>query len=294
MSPTSSSHACSMGIARLTTSFPTYRSILPGAPPTYPKSASAISPGPFTMQPITAMATPGRWPVRAAISAVTVCRSKSVRPQDGHETNSVLVLRMREPCSSAKESGRRSTCVLGAETMTPSPSPSTSSAPIWIPTLMVSASPLSVSKTEARMAGVWHSERASSSKTRRLPCTRESGAAISRISMAASTPASERTAASDSVPSMRTAMRSAPCGSAILPPAATTSTRSTIATAPARGAASRAARLARMPMPAVCSRLIVVLASSSSSAGSSSSTMESTVAMSLKGKPTAILQPSAV
>ena len=35
--------------------FPTYRSIFPGAPPTYPKSASAISPGPFTMQPMIAI-----------------------------------------------------------------------------------------------------------------------------------------------------------------------------------------------------------------------------------------------
>jgi len=34
MSWISSSHACSMGMARLTTSLPTYRSILPGAPPT--------------------------------------------------------------------------------------------------------------------------------------------------------------------------------------------------------------------------------------------------------------------
>ena len=35
--------------------FPTQRSIFPGAPPTYPKSASAISPGPLTMQPMIAI-----------------------------------------------------------------------------------------------------------------------------------------------------------------------------------------------------------------------------------------------
>jgi hypothetical protein len=69
------------------TSLPTYRSTLPGAPPTYPKSASAISPGPLTMQPMMAIATPGRWPVRSEICAVTSCRSKRVRPHEGHDTN---------------------------------------------------------------------------------------------------------------------------------------------------------------------------------------------------------------
>ena len=64
----------------------------------HPKSASAISPGPLTMQPMTAMDTPGRCPVRWRICSVTSCRSNSVRPHDGHDTYSVLVLRMRDPC----------------------------------------------------------------------------------------------------------------------------------------------------------------------------------------------------
>ena len=55
------------------------------------------------MQPMIAIATPGRWPVRSEICAVTSCRSKSVRPHEGHETNSVLVERMREPCSRPKD-----------------------------------------------------------------------------------------------------------------------------------------------------------------------------------------------
>jgi hypothetical protein len=59
---------------------------LPGAPPTYPKSASAISPGPFTMQPMMAIFTPLRCSVRLLMSADTVWRLKSVRPQDGHAT----------------------------------------------------------------------------------------------------------------------------------------------------------------------------------------------------------------
>ena len=67
----------------------------------HPKSASAISPGPLTMQPMMAMETPGRCPVRTRICSVTSCRSNSVRPQLGHDTYSVLVLRMREPCARA-------------------------------------------------------------------------------------------------------------------------------------------------------------------------------------------------
>ena len=44
MSSMSSSVAVTMGMPRRTTSLPTYRSILPGAPPTYPKSASTEQP----------------------------------------------------------------------------------------------------------------------------------------------------------------------------------------------------------------------------------------------------------
>ena len=60
--------------------------------------ASAISPGPFTMQPMTAILTPERWTVRCLIFAVVSSRSKSVRPQDGHEMYSVRVVRRRAPC----------------------------------------------------------------------------------------------------------------------------------------------------------------------------------------------------
>ena len=40
------------------------------------------------MHPMTAMVTPGKWPVASVIAAVVSCKSKSVRPHDGHETNS--------------------------------------------------------------------------------------------------------------------------------------------------------------------------------------------------------------
>ena len=134
MSWMSSSHAVSLSMPLLTTSLPTYRSIFPGAPPTYPKSASAISPGPFTMHPMTAMATPGRWPVRSEMAAVTSCRSNSVRPHEGHETYSVFVLRMREPCSRPNDVRRRySRSAPGCSIMTPSPRPSHSSPPACAP-----------------------------------------------------------------------------------------------------------------------------------------------------------------
>ena len=103
----SASGAPSMLMPFFTTSLPTYRSIFPGTVPTYPKSASAISPGPFTMHPMIAMLTPGRWPVFCWIWLVTSWRSKRVRPQDGHEMYSVLVERMRLPWSMPKAVRRR-------------------------------------------------------------------------------------------------------------------------------------------------------------------------------------------
>src|SRR5688572_9824792 len=53
-----SSTAIALSTLRFTISFPLYNVILPGPLPTYPKSASAISPGPFTIQPMMAIFTP--------------------------------------------------------------------------------------------------------------------------------------------------------------------------------------------------------------------------------------------
>lgn len=47
--------------------------------------------------PMTAIETPGRWPVLVRIWSVTSCRSKSVRPQLGQLTYSVLVFLILEP-----------------------------------------------------------------------------------------------------------------------------------------------------------------------------------------------------
>mmetsp|Transcript_15939 Transcript_15939/g.64275 ORF Transcript_15939/g.64275 Transcript_15939/m.64275 type:complete len:390 (+) Transcript_15939:646-1815(+) len=81
------------------------------------------------MQPMMAIVTPGRWPVRCEIVSVTSCRSNNVRPHEGHDTNSVLTLRMREPCRSPKEAVRKKSTSKGASTRTPSPRPSTRSEP---------------------------------------------------------------------------------------------------------------------------------------------------------------------
>merc|ERR1719247_3306718 len=123
MSSTKASHASSFGMPPRTTVLPTYKSTMPGAPPTYPKSASAISPGPFTMQPMIAMVTPGKCPVLSEICAVTSWRSNNVLPQEGHDTNSVLTLRMREPCNSPNDAVRRNSTSKGASTKKPSTSP---------------------------------------------------------------------------------------------------------------------------------------------------------------------------
>src|SRR5947209_2017749 len=80
------STASASGMLNFTDCLPTYRFTLPGAPPTYPKSASAISPGPFTMQPMIAIFTPLRCNVAALIFAVVVWRLNKVRPHDGHAT----------------------------------------------------------------------------------------------------------------------------------------------------------------------------------------------------------------
>src|SRR6266481_2361521 len=84
----SRSTASASGMLNFTAVLPTYRFTLPGAPPTYPKSASAISPGPFTMQPMIAILTPFRCDVAALIFAVVVCKLNSVRPQEGQATYS--------------------------------------------------------------------------------------------------------------------------------------------------------------------------------------------------------------
>mmetsp|Transcript_33568 Transcript_33568/g.73984 ORF Transcript_33568/g.73984 Transcript_33568/m.73984 type:complete len:251 (-) Transcript_33568:1448-2200(-) len=192
---------------RLTTSRPTYRSTLPGAPPTYPKSASAISPGPLTMHPMMATATPGRCPVFCFICSVTSCRSKRVLPQLGQDTKSVFVDRIRAPCSNPKEVLRVvSRPKPGSESITPSPRPSTNRAPTSEPMRRIASSlvispllPLSLTKSLcpleraaphpiAWITGKLEPISESIWKQRREPCTRETPSGTDRISMATLVP----------------------------------------------------------------------------------------------------------
>mmetsp|Transcript_38199 Transcript_38199/g.83083 ORF Transcript_38199/g.83083 Transcript_38199/m.83083 type:complete len:230 (-) Transcript_38199:1341-2030(-) len=227
--------------------------------------------------------------------AVTSWRSKSVRPQEGHETKSVLVLRMREPCSMPKEVLRRKfTSLSGLSSITPSPSPSTSSAPAtdppWITTWSLSSSAVN---TRWWITGMLHSCFLRMSKTRREACTRLLMCMLSS-SFTASDPLRTASSASLSVPSAVTATRCAPSGSSTFPPAAANSLRETTATELGRGLAWRAAMGASTPTLTSCRRFSVRRASASSAGGTSRRKMESEVAMSLKGMPTTSLHASSL
>eukprot|EP01018_Ginkgo_biloba_P037245 Gb_17350 [translate_table: standard] len=93
------------------------------------------------MQPIMAIETPGKCAVFSLISALISCRSNRVRPQDGHETYSVLVFRILHPCSKPNDVLRRkSKSWSAASNNSPSPRPSTSMAPTSLPAVMTKSS----------------------------------------------------------------------------------------------------------------------------------------------------------
>mmetsp|Transcript_36557 Transcript_36557/g.65417 ORF Transcript_36557/g.65417 Transcript_36557/m.65417 type:complete len:274 (+) Transcript_36557:384-1205(+) len=250
------------------------------------------------MQPMMAMETPGRWPVRTRIDSVTSCRSKRVRPQEGQLTYSVLVLRMRLPCSMPKEVVRRKSRSSPAFSMhTPSPRPSTSMQPSSDPPRMtISSRSTVVGNTLWWITEMSQSARARPSNTRRDACIRLSPEASSTSSMAntAAEPLRAASASLLSVPSMVTANRAAPSGSAISPPFffATKSLRGTSATAFSSGFASRAATGASTWTPTSARRRSALRPSSSLVGGTSRMNMVSEVAMSLNGMPTTSLAPS--
>mmetsp|Transcript_23100 Transcript_23100/g.33565 ORF Transcript_23100/g.33565 Transcript_23100/m.33565 type:complete len:279 (+) Transcript_23100:291-1127(+) len=276
MSSTRASQASSLGIPLWTTSLPTYRSTFPGAPPTYPKSASAISPTPFTMQPMTAIDTPGRCPVWFWMLRVTSCRSNRVRPQDGQDTYSVLVLRIREPWSRPKEvflTSSMEKAEEGASIMTPSPRPSTSRDPAPHPLLIRNSSVLtSPSNCREWMTGVaiWFWPR--KVKRRREACRRLTPSGHFRSNMTGAGDRVFRTsmASSDSAPEVVTASRAAPLGRSTFPPRAAASSREMTATALGRGLASSFSISTRTPTETSCSLRSAVLASVLSSAGTPS------------------------
>mmetsp|Transcript_3297 Transcript_3297/g.10166 ORF Transcript_3297/g.10166 Transcript_3297/m.10166 type:complete len:249 (+) Transcript_3297:266-1012(+) len=246
------------------------------------------------MQPMMAMVTPGRWPVRSEICAVTSCRSKSVRPHDGHDTNSVLTLRMRLPCSNPNDAVRRKSTSKGASTRTPSPSPSTSNDPPSMPIRRMKRSfrsgPLFgalavwASYPNRTMTGNGASFALRMWKTRRAACVLESSAETSTTHSAAPDLAAAARSASDSVPTRRSAVARAP-GTGLASPA------STSAMAPSNGVSRSASAFTTTPTPAVIRRLTV--RSFAGSVGTPScNTIESDVAMSLKGMPTAVFAPN--
>mmetsp|Transcript_13491 Transcript_13491/g.18494 ORF Transcript_13491/g.18494 Transcript_13491/m.18494 type:complete len:231 (+) Transcript_13491:416-1108(+) len=226
--------------------------------------------------------------------AVTSWRSKSVRPHEGQDTYSVLVLRMREPCSMPKEVVlvKDSGCTSGWPSMsTPSPSPSTSRAPAQEPPPITNASVSSeAEKTRWWITGMLMSWRARVLKTLREACTRFCCGVSSR-SITASDSFNVRSSSSDSAPVAERAKRWHPSGRDTLDPWAAKSLRATTATAPARGLACRAARGASKPTFTSRSLLRHRRAAASSVGGNSRSRIESEVAMSLKGIPTISLHP---
>mmetsp|Transcript_44705 Transcript_44705/g.133589 ORF Transcript_44705/g.133589 Transcript_44705/m.133589 type:complete len:276 (+) Transcript_44705:411-1238(+) len=247
------------------------------------------------MQPMTAIATPGRWPVLVRICSVTSCRSKSVRPHEGHETYSVLVLRMREPCNSPNDVRRRnsrSSC--GASMSAPSPSPSTSRPPSHEPVLITSSS-------RAALSGNWMwwitgtvmPAALMTSNTRRDACTRDDVTVLSSTTTGLMS-ASARSSASLSVPSTDTAKRTQPSGSATPPAAcAATASRSVCsATAPGSGSLASTSAGAITCTVTSCRRRSARRPSVSLDGGISRMRMESDVAMSLNGMPTASFAPS--
>mmetsp|Transcript_54987 Transcript_54987/g.174861 ORF Transcript_54987/g.174861 Transcript_54987/m.174861 type:complete len:272 (+) Transcript_54987:292-1107(+) len=245
------------------------------------------------MQPMTAMVTPGRCPVSSWMLAVTSWRSKSVRPQLGHDTYSVLVLRMRLPWSIPKEVVRvKSMSLPGASMQTPSPRPSQRRAPPRVPPAMTTMSRSSPSpKTSWCTTGRVMLCSANTAKTLREACTRDTVLSILSITMMGSTEAALASSSAVSVPSMVIAMRCEHAGSDA---SASAALRLLRAMALGTGLASSSAASAIMPTPTSCRRRMAVRASSSSAAGRSRRRSESEVAMSRKGMPTACLAPMRV
>mmetsp|Transcript_55280 Transcript_55280/g.131300 ORF Transcript_55280/g.131300 Transcript_55280/m.131300 type:complete len:243 (+) Transcript_55280:323-1051(+) len=240
------------------------------------------------MQPMTAMVTPGRCPVASEIFAVTSWRSKRVRPQEGHETYSVLMLRIREPWRRPKDVRRTNSRSSGDSIRTPSPLPSTSEHPTWEPVVRTSSSRGSVVNLVWWITGILDASAFMASNTRRDAWMREMSAGTSSRIITASDDATALRSSSDSSPRTVTAIRTAPSG--ILAPAI--SARGTTATASGRGFAVSSAIGARTPTPTSWRRRSARRRSLSAAAGNVRMKTESDVAMSLNGKPTAVLHPS--
>mmetsp|Transcript_10435 Transcript_10435/g.28485 ORF Transcript_10435/g.28485 Transcript_10435/m.28485 type:complete len:324 (-) Transcript_10435:1272-2243(-) len=295
MSSISWSGAPSMAMPFLTTSLPTYRSILPGAPPTYPKSASAISPGPLTMQPMTAMDTPGRWPVFSRICSVTSWRSNRVLPQDGQLTYSVLIFLIRQPWSRPNEVFLTNSKSSVTHSITrPSPRPSTIMAPTWAPEeMMISSLSVPSGKVMWWTTGVWTSFFWNTSNTLLDACTLDTPGAIFKRATSGLISFRAASCSSVSVPSTKTAKWSpAPSTFPELLKASAATLSCIIGMAPSKGVALRVSAGAMTFTPTSWSLRSALQASASEALGGSYMMIVSDVAMSLNGMPTASLHPS--
>mmetsp|Transcript_3996 Transcript_3996/g.13337 ORF Transcript_3996/g.13337 Transcript_3996/m.13337 type:complete len:299 (-) Transcript_3996:1282-2178(-) len=263
------------------------------------------------MQPMMAMATPGRWPVFSVIWAVTSWRSKSVRPQDGQDTNSVFVLRMREPWSKANDVSRRyatskfAVFATSGSTRTPSPRPSPSRPPACMPSWSASSDR---SHSGARKWCTTDSPsspgapRPSFSKRRRVAWRRLRDGSVSARTKSTWSPMALSASSCSSVSSPRhvTTMRPLSDARGSLPSVASSpsAAQSTAGTAPGRGASASASRGTTQCTPAPRSVFSASRAASSSMAGGSRRKSVSVVATSFMGSdappgPSTVLAPSA-
>mmetsp|Transcript_2390 Transcript_2390/g.6032 ORF Transcript_2390/g.6032 Transcript_2390/m.6032 type:complete len:278 (-) Transcript_2390:1201-2034(-) len=248
------------------------------------------------MQPMTAIATPGRWPVRVRIWSVTSCRLNSVRPHDGHDTYSVLVLRMREPCSRPKLVVRRkSRSSPSTSSSTPSPRPSTSRPPTHEPVLSTMSSRMvPLGKRMWWMTGTVMASRWMVSNTRRDAWMRDMPSLMLSSTTTGDSCLSAAISAAVSVPSTSMARRVEPWGN-LTPPAAcalSASFSECRVTAPGRGSLASSAAGTMTCTVTSCRRLMARRPSVSEEGGRVRMRMVSEVAMSLKGMPTASLAPS--
>mmetsp|Transcript_94035 Transcript_94035/g.251777 ORF Transcript_94035/g.251777 Transcript_94035/m.251777 type:complete len:305 (+) Transcript_94035:257-1171(+) len=246
------------------------------------------------MHPMTATVTPGKCPVASWIPAVVSCKSNNVRPQDGQETNSVFVLRMRLPCSKLNDVRRKKSTENGFSSptcsiMIPSPLPSVKSEPILVPTCRASSLASFVLDSKWCITAVSISLLLKSSNTRRAECRWDNSDFGLRNANAGCKSLTLAIVSSSSDPSMVTANRIAPSGS--FPPLAIASVRSIKATALGKGSFSSTSAGTTTPMFTSIKRRKAVWDSVSELGGTVRIKIESVVATSLKGIPTAVLHP---
>mmetsp|Transcript_12578 Transcript_12578/g.25129 ORF Transcript_12578/g.25129 Transcript_12578/m.25129 type:complete len:381 (+) Transcript_12578:303-1445(+) len=244
------------------------------------------------MHPMMATVTPGRCPVASWIFAVVSCRSKRVLPQLGHDTNSVFVLRIRHPCRREKEVVRTKSsgkALPSGSMRTPSPSPSARRAPTCVPSWRASSLLSSMSVAKWCMTGTFESIFLRTSNTRRLAWRGEMSMDGLRRTIVGSMAVICSSISSGSSPLTVTARRIAPPGN--FPPDSTAFVTSMRATAFGSGLFSSSSAGTMIPMDTSSSLLIPIREGRSSGAGTFLSSIESVVATSLNGIPTAVLHP---